>query len=85
MKSLPERAMKASSGYVFDIKRFATHDGEGIRTTIQGSRRQHAHGARIQRDCIRFCSFSIWKRNVCIVEAVRQQPSMAVFLCRMGE
>ena len=34
MKSLPERAMKASSGYVFDIKRFATHDGEGIRTTI---------------------------------------------------
>ena len=26
--------MKASSGYVFDIKRFATHDGEGIRTTI---------------------------------------------------
>lgn len=34
MKSLPEQAMKASSGYVFDIKRFATHDGAGIRTTI---------------------------------------------------
>lgn len=34
MKLSPEQAMKASSGYVFDIKRFATHDGEGIRTTI---------------------------------------------------
>lgn len=34
MKSSPEQAMKASNGCVFDIKRFATHDGEGIRTTI---------------------------------------------------
>lgn len=34
MRLSPERAMKASSGYVFDIKRFATHDGEGIRTTV---------------------------------------------------
>lgn len=34
MRSLPERAMKKSSGIVFDIKRFATHDGHGIRTTV---------------------------------------------------
>ncbi|MDF9825281.1 pyruvate formate lyase activating enzyme [Breznakia sp. PF5-3] len=36
MKSLQEQVMKISNkcGTVFDIKRFATHDGEGIRTTI---------------------------------------------------
>lgn len=36
MKSLPEQAMTTSDmgGYVFDIKRFATHDGTGIRTTL---------------------------------------------------
>lgn len=34
MRSLPEPAMNKCSGIVFDIKRFATHDGEGIRTTV---------------------------------------------------
>ena len=36
MKSLREQAMTTSEcrGNVFDIKRFATHDGKGIRTTL---------------------------------------------------
>lgn len=36
MKLSPEQHTKASetSGYVFDIKRFAVHDGRGIRTTV---------------------------------------------------
>lgn len=36
MKLSQERRMRASetSGYIFDIKRFAVHDGRGIRTTV---------------------------------------------------
>ena len=34
MKSSPEQVMTKSKGIVFDIKRFATHDGNGIRTTM---------------------------------------------------
>lgn len=34
MKSLREQAMTTSKALVFDIKRFAIHDGEGLRTTI---------------------------------------------------
>ena len=34
MKLSQEQAMTASKGYIFDIKRFATHDGKGIRTTV---------------------------------------------------
>lgn len=34
MKLLPEQVMTTYSGNVFDIKRFAMHDGAGIRTTI---------------------------------------------------
>ena len=34
MKLSQERPMKISSGFVFDIKRFAIHDGQGIRTTV---------------------------------------------------
>ena len=34
MKSLREQVMTTSKGYIFDIKRFATHDGLGIRTTV---------------------------------------------------
>ena len=36
MKSLPEQHMIMSEdkGLVFDIKRFAVHDGAGIRTTV---------------------------------------------------
>lgn len=34
MRLLREQVMKNSKAYVFDINRFATHDGHGIRTTI---------------------------------------------------
>lgn len=34
MKSLPEQVTMPFKGNVFDIKRFATHDGLGIRTTL---------------------------------------------------
>lgn len=34
MKLLKEQLMKTSRAYVFDIKRFAIHDGDGLRTTI---------------------------------------------------
>ena len=34
MKSLQEQPMTTSKGYIFDFKRFATHDGQGIRTTV---------------------------------------------------
>lgn len=34
MKSLKERRMKTSKALVFDIKRFAVHDGTGLRTTV---------------------------------------------------
>lgn len=34
MKSLLEQPMKTSKAFVFDIKRFAIHDGTGLRTTI---------------------------------------------------
>ena len=34
MKSLPEQPITTSKGYIFDFKRFATHDGQGIRTTV---------------------------------------------------
>ena len=34
MKSLKEQPMKASKALVFDIKRFAVHDGSGLRTTV---------------------------------------------------
>lgn len=34
MRSLRERLMKTSKALVFDIKRFAIHDGHGIRTTV---------------------------------------------------
>ncbi len=34
MKSLKELPMKISKALVFDIKRFAVHDGAGIRTTV---------------------------------------------------
>lgn len=34
MKLLQGLPMKTSSGFVFDIKRFALHDGDGLRTTI---------------------------------------------------
>ena len=34
MKLLRERVMMQSKGLIFDIKRFATHDGSGIRTTV---------------------------------------------------
>lgn len=34
MKSLKEQPMKTSKALVFDIKRFAVHDGHGLRTTV---------------------------------------------------
>lgn len=34
MRSLREQRMKTSKALVFDIKRFAIHDGSGIRTTV---------------------------------------------------
>lgn len=35
MKSSPEPAIRASErGLVFDIRRFSTHDGDGVRTTV---------------------------------------------------
>ena len=34
MKLLKEQLMKISKALVFDIKRFAIHDGSGLRTTI---------------------------------------------------
>lgn len=34
MKLLKERSMKKSKALVFDIQRFAIHDGKGIRTTV---------------------------------------------------
>lgn len=34
MKSLKEQPMKTSKTLVFDIKRFAVHDGHGLRTTV---------------------------------------------------
>lgn len=34
MKSLKEQLMKTSKALVFDIKRFAVHDGQGLRTTV---------------------------------------------------
>ncbi len=35
MRSSPEPAMRASErGLVFDIRRFSTHDGDGLRTTV---------------------------------------------------
>ena len=34
MKLLREQPMTTSKYLVFDIKRFAVHDGEGLRTTI---------------------------------------------------
>ena len=34
MKLLREQPMTTSNYLVFDIKRFAEHDGEGLRTTI---------------------------------------------------
>lgn len=36
MKLLPEQAMEISKmeGTIFDIRRFSTHDGDGIRTTV---------------------------------------------------
>ncbi len=34
MKSLKEPRMKTSEALVFDIKRFAVHDGTGLRTTV---------------------------------------------------
>lgn len=34
MKLSQEQLMKTSKGFIFDIKRFAIHDGQGIRTTI---------------------------------------------------
>ena len=34
MKSLREQPMTTSKYLVFDIKRFAVHDGEGLRTTV---------------------------------------------------
>lgn len=34
MKSLREQPMKTSKAYIFDIKRFAVHDGTGLRTTL---------------------------------------------------
>ena len=34
MKSLREQHMKISKALVFDIKRFAVHDGHGLRTTV---------------------------------------------------
>lgn len=34
MKSLNEQPITTSKGLIFDIKRFAVHDGEGIRTTV---------------------------------------------------
>lgn len=34
MKSSKGQIMTTSKGYIFDIKRFATHDGKGIRTTV---------------------------------------------------
>lgn len=34
MKLLKEQVMTISSAYVFDIKRFAVHDGQGLRTTV---------------------------------------------------
>ena len=34
MKLLKEQLMKISKALVFDIKRFAIHDGSGLRTTV---------------------------------------------------
>ena len=34
MKLLKEQLMKISKTLVFDIKRFAIHDGSGLRTTV---------------------------------------------------
>lgn len=34
MKSLKEQPMKTSKALIFDIKRFAVHDGYGLRTTV---------------------------------------------------
>ena len=34
MKLSQGQVMTTSKGYIFDIKRFATHDGKGIRTTV---------------------------------------------------
>ena len=56
MKSLPEQHMIMSEdkGLVFDIKRFAVHDGAGIRTTVffEGLPPFVVNGVKIQKDWI---------------------------------
>lgn len=55
MKSLPEQHMIMSEdkGLVFDIKRFAVHDGAGIRTTVFLKAAPFVvNGVKIQKDWI---------------------------------
>ena len=55
MKLSQGQVMTTSKGYIFDIKRFATHDGKGIRTTV------------FFKGCPLRCK---WNPSVCIVLVV---------------
>ena len=71
MKLSQGQVMTTSKGYIFDIKRFATHDGKGIRTTV------FFKGCPLR---CKWCQnpeglsylhkFYIWNPNACIVLVV---------------
>ena len=79
MKLLKEQLMKISKALVFDIKRFAIHDGSGLRTTIffKGCPLrclwcQNPEGLNTQRQVIYF------KINVFIVDVVNNSKNKLI-------
>lgn len=71
MKLSQGQVMTTSKGYIFDIKRFATHDGKGIRTTVFLRGAHFAvSGVKIQKDCLIYHKSCIWNPSVCIVLVV---------------
>lgn len=80
MRSSSGRVMQASKGLVFDIKRFAMHDGAGIRTTLFWKAVPYgAGGVKIRKDLIPSKSWSILKGIVSIVERARKRIGESFF------
>ena len=67
------------TGKVFDIRRFSTHDGDGIRTTVflKGS------GVRIQKEFRSAKDQFILKTAACIVRRVLQNQKIRALRWKM--
>lgn len=71
------RIMNENTGTIFDIRRFSTHDGEGIRTTVfLKDALYHVYGAIILKESAQGLGLSISQTGVSDAEPAAGLRSM---------